>query len=42
MVLGLLNWLKETRFFERKKKIIIKKLKFARKESSYQDERKSL
>ena len=34
MVLGLLKWLKETSFYERKKKIL-KNMNFAQKESSY-------
>ena len=41
MVLGLLKWLKGTHFYERNKKVI-KDMNLARKESSYEEERKSL
>ena len=40
IVLDLLKWLKETSFYEKKTKIIIKIWTFAQKESSYQEETK--
>ena len=39
MVLGLLKWMKGTHFYERNKKVI-KDMNLARKESSYEEERK--
>ena len=41
MILGPLKWLKGSRFYERKKNYY-KDMNLARKESSYQEERKSL
>ena len=35
MILGLLKWLKETSFYEIKKKNYYENMNFARKESSY-------